>query len=91
MKSTNIFIRNIDPAVKAKLEVISRQKGMSLNSLVKAIISDYVLMPEVIYVNDKYENLFKDMTAMYNHSLEKTEEIISENTELLRTIQEIIK
>lgn len=91
MSKIDIYIRDIDSAVKAKLETISRQKGISLNVLVKTILSDYAIMPDIRLMNDKYENLFKDMTALYNYSLEKNEEIISENTALLRTILELIK
>lgn len=91
MSKIDIYIRDIDSAVKAKLETISRQKGISLNVLVKTILSDYAIMPDIRLMNDKYENLFKDMTTLYNYSLEKNEEIISENTALLRTILELIK
>lgn len=90
MKNINIFIRDVDPAVKAKLEAIAKQKGLSLNSLVKIILSDYAIMPDIRYLNDKYESLFKDMTAMYNHMLEKTGEAISENTDTIQRLLELI-
>lgn len=89
--SSDIYIRNIDPAVKTKLTAMAENKGMSLNALVKTVLEDYVIMPDIRHTNDKYENLFKDMTALYNHSIEKNEEVIAENTALLRTILDMIQ
>lgn len=89
--SGDIYIRNIDPAVKTKLTAMAENKGMSLNALVKTVLEDYVIMPDIRHTNDKYENLFKDMTALYNHSIEKNEEVIAENTALLRTILDMIQ
>lgn len=88
MKNTNIFIRDIDPAVKTKLENIAKEKGLSLNSLVKIILSDYAIIPDIRFIDDRYEALFKDMTSMYNHMLEKTEYSISENTLFLQKLSE---
>ena len=89
--SSDIYIRDIDPAVKAKLTAMAENKGMSLNALVKTVLEDYVIMPDIRHTNDKYENLFKDMTALYNHSIEKNEEVIAENTALLRTFLDMIQ
>lgn len=89
--SSDIYIRDIDPAVKTKLTAMAENKGMSLNALVKTVLEDYVIMPDIRHTNDKYENLFKDMTALYNHSIEKNEEVIAENTALLRTILDMIQ
>lgn len=91
MKGTDILIRDLDPAVKSKLAAIAEQKSISLNALIKMVLADYVMMPDIRYINDKYENLFKDMTALYNHSLEKNEEVLAENTALLRTILDMIR
>lgn len=88
MKNMNIFIRDIDPAVKTKLENIAKEKGLSLNSLVKIILSDYAIIPDIRFIDDRYEGLFKDMTSMYNHMLEKTEYSISENTLFLQKLSE---
>lgn len=89
--NSDIYIRDIDPAVKTKLTAMAENKGMSLNALVKTVLEDYVIMPDIRHTNDKYENLFKDMTALYNHSIEKNEEVIAENTALLRTILDMIQ
>lgn len=88
---SDIYIRDIDPAIKTKLAAMAENKGMSLNALVKTVLEDYVIMPDIRHTNDKYENLFKDMTALYNHSIEKNEEVIAENTALLRTILDMIQ
>lgn len=88
---SDIYIRDIDPAIKTKLVAMAENKGMSLNALVKTVLEDYVIMPDIRHINDKYENLFKDMTALYSHSIEKNEEVIAENTALLRTILDMIQ
>ena len=45
--SSDIYIRNIDPAVKTKLTAMAENKGMSLNALVKTVLEDYVIMPDI--------------------------------------------
>lgn len=91
MNNRDIYIRDIDPAVKSKLSAIAQEKNISLNAFCKIILTDYALLPDVRSLNDKYENLFKDMTALYNHSLERNEEALAENTALLRTILDMIR
>lgn len=86
----NLYIRGLDPEVKAKLEKMARKKGVSLNKYVTNILSDYVVNPTVKAQEEKFSNLVKDMTGLYQSLLTSTKEVISENTLVLQEVKERI-
>ena len=86
----NLYIRGLDPEVKAKLEKMARKKGLSLNKYVTNFLSDYVVNPTVKAQEEKFSNLVKDMTGLYQSLLTSTKEVISENTLVLQEVKERI-
>lgn len=85
-----LYIRGLDPEVKAKLEKMAKKKGLSLNKYVTNILSDYVVNPTVKAQEEKFSNLVKDMTGLYQSLLTSTKEVISENTLVLQEVKEKI-
>ena len=82
----NIYIRNIDAAVKAKLAAEAAAKDASLNRLVKQILTGHTAGIEVQNIDERYGNLFKDMTAIYTAQVEQCGEVISKNNYLLEKL-----
>lgn len=87
----NIYIRGIDPAVKVKLEKMARQKNLSLNKYIINILTDYTINPTLASQDEKYSNLVKDVTALYQNILESTNEKMAETNHLLRDIKEYLE
>lgn len=84
----DIYLRDIDEEIKHKLKMQAKRKGVSLNSYIKALLTSYCLKGEVINLDDKYRNLFKDMTSLYQSLVEKTSLVIEENSHVLNQIIE---
>lgn len=75
---SDIYIRNIDASVKAKLKAEAKRKGISNNELVKMVLEDYVRTPTTRNVEDKYINLAKDITSAFLQECKKNQECIEE-------------
>ena len=86
-----LYIRGIDQDIKAKLEKEARKKGMSLNKYIINILTDYAINPTLVTQEDKYANLVKDVSGMYQKLLTITREQLSENTHLLKDIKELLE
>lgn len=84
----DIYLRDIDEDIKHKFKMQAKRKGVSLNSYIKALLTSYCLKGEVINLDDKYRNLFKDMTSLYQSLVEKTNLVIEENSHILNQIIE---
>jgi len=81
------FHVRIDDDVKARLEQEAREHGLSLNKYVGNVLADHAYNPSVRNIEDKYANLAKDIVALYEQTLSKTNEALRENTYLLRKIE----
>lgn len=84
----DIYIRDINPEVKVKLQKIAADKKMSLNALLKNVLTDYSLSPETRAVGDKYKDLFNSMTTLFVEQQKQLAETITENTYVLQKIEE---
>lgn len=83
-----LYIRGLSPEVKAELEKRAKEKGISLSKYAANILTDFVINPLVIAQEDKYSNLLKDITGLYQSLNTSTKEVISECTLVLREVKE---
>lgn len=81
-------IRNVDPAVKKKLEKLARDKKMSLSGYCKSVLETHVDRIDVVDMDAKYRKLVEDVTGMYTSIVEKTGRTIEENTYALNRFAE---
>jgi len=85
-RTTDIYIRAIDPGVKKKLEIKAKEKGISLNILIKSILEEYILNPEVRNTEEKYIALTKDITAAFISECRKNQERMEELSYIIKDI-----
>lgn len=83
-RATDIYVRDIDPGVKKKLEIKAKEKGISLNILIKSILEEYTLNPEVRYAEEKYIALIKDITAAFISECRKNQERMEELSYIIK-------
>lgn len=80
--SKTIYIRNVDAAVLAKVDALSKQKGISRNKMVNIILETYTTSDRVKELEERYANLVSIMTdAIENNTfaLENLREQMKEN------------
>lgn len=82
----DLKVRNIDSAVSSKLKEMAASKGMGVETLARHILSDFVLSPEIKYVEDKYSGLVRDIAGLYQSILMESNKCIEENNYLLEKI-----
>ena len=80
------FHVRLDDDVKARLEQAAREHGVSLNKYVGNVLADHAYNPSLKNIEDKYVNLAKDVVALYEQTLAKTNEALRENTYLMKKI-----
>jgi len=85
---SDLYIRGLDPATKTKLEAMAKSKEMSLNKYVIQILTDYAINPALLAQEEKYRNLIKDITGLYQSILEETKEQLEENSHILRKVSD---
>ncbi len=78
--SKTIYIRNVDAAVLAKVDALSKQKGISRNKMVNIILETYTTSDRVKELEERYTNLVSIMT-----------DAIENNTFALENLREQIK
>ena len=78
--SKTIYIRNVDAAVLAKIDELSKQKGISRNKMVNIILETYTTSDRVKELEERYTNLVSIMT-----------DAIENNTFALENLREQIK
>ena len=83
-----LFIRDVDPAVKKKLEKLARDKKMSLSGYCKSVLETHVDRIDVVDMDAKYRKLVEDVTGMYVSMVEKAGKTIEENTYALNRFAE---
>lgn len=81
---SDLYVRGLDAEFKAKLKAIAKKRGVSLNFLIKEILTKYVLSPDVKNIEDKYVNFVKDITAAVLAEQEKNRESIENLTYLIK-------
>lgn len=82
----DIQVRKIDAAVKKKLDSLAKEKGLSLSQLIRNILTDYALHPDIKNVDDKYEVLVSNIVSLYTEQQEVFKEQIEINNRLLRRL-----
>ncbi len=80
----DFYIRNMDIETKNKLKQEARKKKVSLNTLVKSILYNHTLSPEIKNMENKYTNLIKDIVSIYKEESMQTKEILEEIKNLIR-------
>lgn len=83
-----ITIRKIDDDVAAKLKDIAARKKMSLESLVRTLLTDFALHPEIKFLDEKYQAFFKDVLALYQSAFDDMQLQIEKNNAVLERILE---
>lgn len=83
-----ITIRKIDDDVAAKLKDIAARKNMSLESLVRTLLTDFALHPEIKFLDEKYQAFFKDVLALYQSAFDDMQLQIEKNNAVLERILE---
>lgn len=78
--SKTIYIRNVNAAVLAKIDELSKQKGISRNKMVNIILETYTTSDRVKELEERYTNLVSIMT-----------DAIENNTFALENLREQIK
>lgn len=78
----DIKIRDVDAAAIAKIDELAKKKGLSRNEFLKRCISTFAISQEVIDLDQKYHDLI-DVLA---DRLEQANDVIAENTEILKKI-----
>lgn len=76
-----IDVKDLDDSVVQKINSMAKQKGMSRNAYVSAILTQHVAMKEVQSIDNKYECLVKelgDRLDYQNHVLDHAIEIIED-------------
>lgn len=80
--SKTIYIRNVDAAVLAKIDELSKQKGISRNKMVNIILETYTTSDRVKELEDQYANLITTIADAINNNtiaLDSLKEQIKEN------------
>ena len=83
-----ITIRKIDDDVAAKLKDIAARKKMSLESLVRTLLTDFALHPEIKFLDEKYQAFFKDVLALCQSAFDDMQLQIEKNNAVLERILE---
>ena len=83
-----ITIRKIDDDVSAKLKDIAARKKMSLESLVRTLLTDFALHPEIKFLDEKYQAFFKDVLVLYQSAFDDMQLQIEKNNAVLERILE---
>ena len=72
----DIYIRNIDARVKAKLKENASLKGLSLNRYVIDLLENQIENVNIRTSAEKYENLVKDIVSIYQEKINELENVI---------------
>lgn len=83
-RATDIYVRGVAPEIKKKLEINAKNKGISLNILVKNILEEYVLNPTLRNTEEKYAALTKDITAAFISECRKNQERMEELSYIIK-------
>ena len=87
----DIYVRGLDEKVKRQLMQEARSKGISLNKYILMLLEDHTSAPKVKAVEDKYSDLARDMMGLYSKIMERTGEMIEENTMVLMEVKRYLE
>lgn len=82
----DIYIRNIDAGVKAKLKENASLKGLSLNRYVIDLLENQIENVNIRTSAEKYENLVKDIVSIYQEKINELENVINRNNYLVEKL-----
>lgn len=82
----NIYVRNIDAAIKEKLKESASVKGMSLNKYVVNLLESHGENITVRTSAEKYENLVKDVISIYQEKINELTLVINRNNYLMEKL-----
>lgn len=68
-------IRKVDPYVMKRLDEDARKKSISREELIRRILNDYAVRPDIRDMNDKYAALVRDVIEEIGR-LRKTEQLL---------------
>ena len=75
-----ILVRDLDPYVLQKLGEEAKKKNMSREAYVRVILTQTAMMPDLKAMDERYENLVKEVVGRLeyqNEVLEKAVDIIN--------------
>ncbi|MGF6376725.1 putative DNA-binding ribbon-helix-helix protein [Clostridiales Family XIII bacterium PM5-7] len=82
-----IKVRRIEDAVYQKLTEEASRRNMSMEALVRNLIYEFAVLPDVRNIESKYEVLASDMITMYRQLQKDTIEVIERNNHLLERLK----
>ncbi len=66
--------------------IVAKEKNVSLNDHINRILKAYAMGYEVINLDEKYQNLVKDIIALYDNKFERIEKLAEETNYMIRSI-----
>lgn len=76
--SKTIYIRNVDAAVLAKIDELSKQKGISRNKMVNIILETYTTSDRIKELEDRYTNLVSTIVDTINNNTAALDSLINQ-------------
>ena len=87
----NLSVRNIDDETIVKLKQVARKKNMSLESMVRDVLTQYAYAPELKEAGDRFMAFSEEIIRIYQSQAKEVTDRLSENTYVLNKLLEIIE